>query len=91
MPFFITPPWCVQKRLVSQQCLPEVYPNSMLWKMPPLFAGLLNILCYVVLSCFIVGRLFVKKRTTSSVARTAFLMAVMLIGVTDFVVHSFKG
>jgi len=91
MPFISTPSWCVEKRLVSQQCLPEMYPNSTIWQMPPLYAGLINMLCYLILSFFIVVRLFVKKRTKSSIARTVFLITMMLVGVADFTYHAING
>lgn len=91
MPFIMTPTWCVEKRLASQQCLPEVYPNSTLWQMPPIYGGVLNMLCYLILSFFIVVRLFVKKRTKSSIARTVFLITMMLVGVADFAYHAING
>lgn len=83
LPFFTVPNWCIQAGKQFQDCDPEEYPNSNMSKVKIKTSSSLLIIAYIILGGFIVLRLFIKKRSTSSIIRTVIMCSLMLFCIAD--------
>jgi len=86
LPIFTIPNWCIKANLNgTDDCLPDEYPNSNMVKFSPQLTTSLTLISYIFLSCFVVMRLFIKKRTKSAVIRSVVMCALMLCSAVDLI------
>lgn len=90
LPIFTVPNWCIRENLnvagfTKNQCDPENYPNSNMLKLTPGMTTFLTILAYILLSIFIVMRLFIKKRSRSAKCRSSCMIGLMLVSIIEMV------
>ena len=71
--------------LKNDQCSPDEYPNSNLPKIQPGLYMALTLTSYVLLSVFVVMRLFIKKKSRSSVCRASIMLFMMFISTVNLV------
>ena len=90
IPMFQIPNWCVRDNLVkpgvrTDQCDPENYPNSNMFKLPTWLTSTLTVLAYILLSLFIIMRLFIKKKSRGAVCRAVCMLTMILTCTIDLV------
>lgn len=69
----------------SSQCDPINYPNSELVKLQPATTTALTILAYILLSIFIIMRLFIKKKGRGAVCRAVTMLGFILFSTIDLI------
>lgn len=69
----------------SDQCDPENYPNSNVFKLPTWLTSMLTVLAYILLSVFIIMRLFIKKKSRGAVCRAVCMLTMILTCTIDLV------
>jgi hypothetical protein len=57
----------------------------MVWDLKPVYAGVLQMISYAILTFFIISRLYIKKRTNSAIARTVILLTIILAALIIFI------
>ena len=69
----------------SDQCDPDNYPNSNVFKLPTWLTSFLTVLAYILLSVFIIMRLFIKKKSRGAVCRAVCMLTMILTCTIDLV------
>ena len=80
LPFFSTPSWCIKVYGSGhdKDCYRDEYPNSNIKYFSPEATTSIYLIAYILLSIFILMRLFIKKRTKSAIIRSLVMGALML-------------